>query len=171
VNLGTYLEIDGRPAVRFERTYSHSVERMWNALTEPDELEKWFPSRLTFDPYIGGEVRFAGDPNIGDMQGKVLVFELFHRFAFSWGEDEVHFELTRLGAERSQLTLTNILSDRTAAARNAAGWSVCLAELAKLIAGVKVDGPHSESADPWQPYYKAHIAAGLPVGADVPTSG
>ena len=28
---GTYLEIDGRPAVRFERIYDHPVARVWAA--------------------------------------------------------------------------------------------------------------------------------------------
>src|SRR5262249_41825335 len=31
---GTYIEYDGRPAVRFVRTYPHPIERVWHAITD-----------------------------------------------------------------------------------------------------------------------------------------
>ena len=37
---GTYLEVDGRPAVRFERIYPQSVERVWQAISEPAEIDR-----------------------------------------------------------------------------------------------------------------------------------
>ena len=30
--------IDNRPTLRFERRYDHGVERVWRAITDPDEL-------------------------------------------------------------------------------------------------------------------------------------
>jgi uncharacterized protein YndB with AHSA1/START domain len=48
-DLGTYFEHDGRPAVRFVRTYPHDVERVWRAITDPDELARWFPARATME--------------------------------------------------------------------------------------------------------------------------
>ena len=52
---GTYLTLDdGRPAVRFSRTYDHPVERVWTFVTDPDELARWFPSRAEFDLRPGG---------------------------------------------------------------------------------------------------------------------
>lgn len=33
---------DGRQVVRFERHLAHPVERVWSALTEPDELIRWW---------------------------------------------------------------------------------------------------------------------------------
>jgi hypothetical protein len=35
--------IDDRPTLRFERRYDHGVERVWRAITDPDELRHWFP--------------------------------------------------------------------------------------------------------------------------------
>lgn len=32
---GTLETIDGRPALRFERTLAHSVERVWRAISDP----------------------------------------------------------------------------------------------------------------------------------------
>ena len=48
------------------------------------------------------------------------------------------------------LTLLNVLEARDTAARNAAGWTVCLAELEKHLCGDPGDGPHSAAAEPWR---------------------
>ena len=37
--------VDDRQALRFERRYDHSVERIWRALTEPDEAPHTFADR------------------------------------------------------------------------------------------------------------------------------
>lgn len=39
---GTLETIDGRPVLRFERVPPHSVDRVWRAVSEPAELERWF---------------------------------------------------------------------------------------------------------------------------------
>ena len=56
---GTYETIDGKPAVRFERRYPHSVDRVWQAVTEPEELGHWFPSAVEVDLREGGEMHFT----------------------------------------------------------------------------------------------------------------
>jgi uncharacterized protein YndB with AHSA1/START domain len=80
---GTYLEMDGRPAVRFERTYPHPVDRVWAAVSEPEGLRHWFPSRVSYEPRAGGEISFSEDPRIDPHRepttGRVLVFEPPHR--------------------------------------------------------------------------------------------
>jgi hypothetical protein len=39
---GELIEIGERAGVRFERRLSHPPERVWRAITERDELAKWF---------------------------------------------------------------------------------------------------------------------------------
>jgi uncharacterized protein YndB with AHSA1/START domain len=39
---GTVEKIDGKHVLRFERRLAHPVDRVWAALTEPDELGGWF---------------------------------------------------------------------------------------------------------------------------------
>ncbi|MDQ1486594.1 MAG: hypothetical protein QOJ62_2287 [Actinomycetota bacterium] len=171
MDLGTYIEYRGRPAVRFQRAYPRPAERVWTAITEPDELAHWFPSNVTIEPRAGGTVEFSGDPNMPATTGRVLIFEPPHRLAFSWGGDELHFQIEPTGDDSCELTLINVLEARDAAARNAAGWSVCLAELDKHLGGISTDGPHSASAEPWPRYYEAYLAAGVPSGAAVPGQG
>lgn len=169
MDLGSYIQYDGRPAVRFQRTYPHPPERVWRAVSEPSELAHWFPSTVQIEPRPGGTITFSADPYMENTSGRVLVYEPPRQLAFTWESDELHFTLEPVGEGHCRLTLINVLSDRSAAARNAAGWSVCLAELDKTIAGQPGDGPHSPTAVPWQPLYQAHIAAGLPSGAPIPT--
>lgn len=167
-DLGTYLEIDGRPAVRFQRSYDYPIERVWAAVSQPDELTHWFPSSVSLEPRTGGVISFSGDPHMDDLPGTVLAYEPPRRLAFTWGADEIHLELIATGAGSCQLTLINILSEQDTAARNASGWAVCLGELDKHIAGERSNGPHSADALAFQPLYDAHLAAGVPSGAEIP---
>jgi uncharacterized protein YndB with AHSA1/START domain len=164
---GSYVEVDGRPAVRFVRMFAHDIDSVWSAVTTPDELAHWFPARVTIDLRVGGEIIFSDDSRIEGRPGVVLICDPPHHLAFTWGDDELHFDLETVGGQ-CRFTLTNVLQEANAAARNAAGWSVCLGELDKHMAGQPADGPHSQSAEPWQPLYDAYRAAGLPSGAAIP---
>lgn len=170
MDYGTYLEHNGRPAVRFQRTYPYATSRLWAALTDPDELSHWFPSSVTMQPRAGGTIEFSDDPHGEPMTGTILVFDPPRRLAYTWGGDELLFELEPAGDHSCRLTLTNVLQARDAAARNAAGWTVCLAELAKHICGEVTSGPHSNTAEAWQPHYDAYVAAGMPSGAELPSN-
>jgi uncharacterized protein YndB with AHSA1/START domain len=166
---GTYVEYEGRPAVRFERRYAHSAERVWAAVSEPGELARWFPSHVELEPRAGGRITFSGDPNMPPSTGTVLAYDPPRRLAFTWGGDELHLIVEPDGGDACTLTLVNVLETRDTAARNAAGWAVCLAELDKHLSGDPADGPHSATAEPWQDHYAAYVAAGLPAGAPVPS--
>jgi uncharacterized protein YndB with AHSA1/START domain len=166
---GTYIELDGRPAVRFERTFSHRVERVWRAVTEPAELGRWFPSEVEIELVEGGEIRFSGDPHAEGTTGTILELDPPRRLGFTWSADELHFELEPVGDDGCRLILINVLEERDTAARNAAGWAVCLGELDKLVVGERPDGPHSPTAEAWRPVYEANVAAGMPHGAWLPS--
>lgn len=168
-NPGGYLEIGGRPAVRFERIYDHPVERVWRMVTEPAELAHWFPSpKITIDPVPGGAITFSGDPAMPEAtsSGRVIDFDPPRRLAFSWGGDELHFDLEPLDGGRTRFVLTDILEARDAAARNAAGWDVCLAALDALAEDRAADRPPWRP--PWRSTYDEYVAAGLPSGAPIP---
>ena len=44
----TYEQTDGRPLVRFERTFPHPVAAVWRSITDPARLEQWFPTTVEF---------------------------------------------------------------------------------------------------------------------------
>ena len=50
----SYATIEDQPRLNFERRLSHPVDRVWRAITEPDELGQWFPSQVVADELAVG---------------------------------------------------------------------------------------------------------------------
>ena len=166
---GTYLTLDdGRPAVRFSRLYDHPVDRVWQFVTDADELERWFPSRAEIELRPGGTVRFSGDPYMEDSTGRVLAVDPPRHLSFEWGGDELRFDLEETGEKSTRFTLTNVLDAQDSAARNGAGWEVCLAARDARARGEETAGPHAGAGAPWKELDTAYVAAGVPSGAPVP---
>lgn len=75
-----------------------SPERVFQALTAKEELERWFVSRAEFDLSPGGTLKFKWGP--GEcFSGEVLVFEPPRRLSYTWEADNpgintLTFELT-----------------------------------------------------------------------------
>jgi len=88
--------------------------------------------------------------------------------SFEWGGDELHFDLEALDDKRTRFTLTNVLQAADTAARNGAGWEVCLAALDAKAQGERAEGPHAGASAPWKEFYERYIEAGVPSGAPVP---
>ncbi|MFD8740178.1 SRPBCC family protein [Streptomyces sp. NPDC059618] len=166
---GTFLTLDdGRPAVRFGRVYAHPADRLWRFVTDPGELAAWFPSRAEIDLRPGGTIRFSGDPNMPESTGRVLAVDPPHRLSFESGGDELRFDLDALDGGGTRFTLTDVLAARDAAARNGAGWEVCLAALDLAVGGGRSEGPHSAGITAWKEIYDVYVEAGFPSGAPVP---
>ena len=75
-------------------------EEVWQALTDPEQLEEWFANDVELDPREGGEGIFRwGDG--AERRAKVLVAEPNERLVLDWdeeGEGEVEFTLEEVEA-------------------------------------------------------------------------
>ena len=111
--------VDQQPVLRLERRYEHSIERVWRAITEPDELHHWFPHREEF------ELTESEPPRL---------------LAGSWFGDPLRFELAPDG-DGCVLVFTHGFAEREKAARDGAGWHSCFARFDALLA----DAPMSEA--------------------------
>lgn len=49
-----------------ERTYNAPVEKIWQALTEKDEMKKWYFDIAEFRPEVGFEFSFTGETPKGE---------------------------------------------------------------------------------------------------------
>ncbi|GLY13133.1 hypothetical protein Kisp01_01490 [Kineosporia sp. NBRC 101677] len=141
----SFLNDQGRPAVRLERRYPHPVERVWRAVTESASLTHWFPSEVEFD-LAAGKVVF--DPNGPDpMTGLVLESDPPRRLIFTWDSDQLEFTLAPDG-DGTLFTLTHRFDDRPGAASFATGWEQCLNALLNEAApapqGRKATARHEE---------------------------
>jgi uncharacterized protein YndB with AHSA1/START domain len=168
---GTYETVDGRPALRFERRLAHPVERVWRAVTEPGELAHWFPAEVALaEPREGATMTFTfSDGIMPPSDGTITVYDPPRRFAFVWGEDELRFELEPLeGGAGCLLRFTHLLDGRDRAARDAAGWHVCLDTLEQHLAGEPAQAPTGEQTDEHRALYDDYVGRGMPHGAPIP---
>lgn len=100
----------------FENTLNASREKVWSALTNPDEMKQWYFDIPGFRPEVGFEFSFSGGP-AEDRQyvhlcrvtevapGKLLAHSW--RYAGYPGDSEVRFELSDAGEGRTHLRLTH----------------------------------------------------------------
>ncbi|MFZ0121376.1 MAG: SRPBCC domain-containing protein [Pseudonocardiaceae bacterium] len=51
---GIIEQRDGRVTCRYERLLHHSIEVVWKAITDPEEIERWMGSRPEIDLRAGG---------------------------------------------------------------------------------------------------------------------
>ncbi len=164
---GSYATIEDQPTLTFERRLSHPVDLVWRAITDPRELENWFPSKVVVEGLRpGAEMTFEFEDMPLDapssMGGRVTDFDPPRLFAFYWGEDHLRFELEPVaGASGCVLRLTAALGTRDKAARDAAGWHVCLDSLERRLGE---DGASGE----WRDYYDEYRRRGVPAGAPIP---
>ncbi|CAM5687913.1 hypothetical protein SALBM217S_03175 [Streptomyces griseoloalbus] len=85
----------------------------------------------------------SGDPALEDSTGRVVAVDPPRHLSFTWEEDEIHFDLEELGEKRTRFTLTNAPGAENTAARNSAGWDVCLSALDAWARGERFEGPHA----------------------------
>ena len=148
----TLISTGEKPVLRFERFLPRPLEEVWRAVTDPAELRAWFPTRIEIDRWETGATlthHFDGQP-FGPLPGRVIECSPPHRLVFTWGDDTIGFDLSATEGGTT-FVLTEELA-ATAAARNAAGWEVCLERLVEGVVG-----------EDWTPRFERYSAAFEPV--------
>jgi uncharacterized protein YndB with AHSA1/START domain len=170
---GTFLRDGDRVGLRYERTLRHPPERVWQALTESDDLWHWFPADIGFgrEPAVGTKLEFrfweetvaeareeltemGVDPDDAVQSGELLAWEPPRLLEFTWDVDHVRFELTPHDAG-TILTLTTWLGDSLHAGPSdvAAGYHLCLDALAELLDTGTATQPTPARATDLQQHY------------------
>lgn len=153
----TLEERDGRPALRFERAFHHPPERVWRALTEPEEESAWHPTPARFEPRVGGRVEYVESSYAAFGQpGEVTDWEPPRLLGYTWGKEEgqgpdhLCWEL-RPHDDGCLLILVHRFDDRLKAARDGAGWHVCLDSLASALDAAPDPPAHDpDIPGPWE---------------------
>jgi uncharacterized protein YndB with AHSA1/START domain len=161
----TIQEQGGRTLLRFERVLRHPPERVWSALTEPQELAAWHPSPGEFEPREGGTVRYSAQTKVPDLpDGEVTDWEPPRLLGYTWGDDHLRWEV-REHDDGSLLTLTHSFDDHFKVARDAAGWHVCLDRLTSMLDGALAGSEQDDQSRPlgWRELNSAYEARfGIP---------
>lgn len=129
-HLGTVVRAtDGTRSLRFERTLPHPPERVWEALTDPEEIRRWFTA-VRLQPREGGEVHLDFGAE-GEANGEILVWDPPRVLEHTWIEGRrsvVRWELEPAGTG-TRLVLTHSGLDRDGVADYGAGWQVFIDRL------------------------------------------
>ena len=139
--------------LRFTRRLPHPPEKVWRAITEPDHLKAWFPTRPVGDlTVVGGAVSWEFDEHdLPPMEGEVLACEPPSLIEFTWGGDRIRMEVAPDG-DGSVLTLVDRLDELGKAARDGAGWHTCLDRLEDALAGRE-----STAEGRWREVHPAYV--------------
>jgi uncharacterized protein YndB with AHSA1/START domain len=140
---------EGR-VVRLRRTYPAAIDDVWDALTNPDRIGRWFLP-ISGDFRIGGTYQFEG--NAG---GRIVACERPHRLAATWvymdtgnpaDISEVEVRLSEAGAETTTRGLEHTaivpdaMWDQFGPGAVGVGWEGGLLGLELHLRGGSVDDP------------------------------
>jgi uncharacterized protein YndB with AHSA1/START domain len=123
-------ERDGRAVLRFERVLAQPPERVWRALTARPELDAWHPTPFEIDAETLTFIPTKGAPEMP--AGRLLACEEPRLLVHTWGEDELRWTLSP-HEDGCLLTLEHTFDDRFKAARDGAGWHLCLRSLTAAL--------------------------------------
>lgn len=129
-------EADGYQ-VQFDRVYPHPVQKVWEALTKPENLKIWFTDiEMDFRP--GGKMtfRFRDEARMASY-GKVMEIDPPRRFVFSWEGELAKWELSDAPGNTCRLKLTYSKLPQDFAAKAPAGFHTLLDRLEDVLAGRK----------------------------------
>jgi len=151
------------PLLRYERRFAHPPESVWQALTVPQRLAAWFPTTIEGTLEAGAPLRFAFPDEIAipPMEGRVLAVEAPRLLEFQWGPDTVRFALHG-DVAGTRLVLTVALDTLGKAARDGAGWHVCLEQLAASLDGQSTG---RDNAARWREVHGGYVASFGPEAA------
>jgi len=118
------------------RELHHPPEKVWRALTDPDELRQWAP--YDSDTNLGRAgtqvtLTTVGAPSPHVVQTTVKRADAPNVLEFEWGGGDLRWELRPHGSG-TRLTLWAKI-DRRYVAMGAAGWHICLDVLGHLLDG------------------------------------
>lgn len=122
-----------------ERVFNASIEKVWNAITDRDEMSKWYFDLEVFKPEVGFKFRFTGgkDPekpymHLCEITEVIPNKKLTHSWRYDGypGNSFVTFELFNEG-NKTKLKLTHSGLESFAASNNpdfdaknfVAGWN------------------------------------------------
>jgi uncharacterized protein YndB with AHSA1/START domain len=120
---GRLEQVGDRWQLRFTRRVPHPPEKVWRAITEPEDLAAWFPTTIEGERRAGASLRFTFPDNEAPPQkGEMLAYDPPSLLEFRWGDDDtLRFEL-RPDGDGTELVLINTFDEIGKAARDAAGW-------------------------------------------------
>lgn len=147
---GKLLQYEGRSVVRFERYLNHPIEKVWRAITSPNQIVNWLTAHAEFDLIVNGKITFRWEN--GDLvHGKFTMVNPPNGLEYTWiekstGESVVRWELHD-DDKGCHLHLTHTFYESAEVADFLAGWHVHLDMIDMILHEKHVDFPSDRFKD------------------------
>ena len=135
---GTLIQDGDTATIEFSRRLDASPERVWAALTEPDELASWLTEGGTFEASLGGSVSMDfGDGGV--VTGEVMAWDPPALLSYTWvfldgAASQLTFVLSADG-DGTLLLLTHERVPTQTAMGYTLGWHAFLDRFDAYLAG------------------------------------
>jgi uncharacterized protein YndB with AHSA1/START domain len=164
--LGDLEQSGGNWRLCFVRHLDHPIDKVWSAITLPEQRQQWFPTQIVGELRPGAKLSFE-HPSIPTFDGEVLVCDPPRVLELRWGPDIILFEIE--GAPGgSTLTLTHTFGEHGKAARDAAGWHECLDMLESVVSG---ETPTWAAGERWAEVHPSYMESFGPDASTVDRPG
>ena len=78
-----------KATITFERRLRHPVEVVWEALTEPEHLARWYLTTARIEGREGGGIDYVSGPSRLHVTGRILVWDPPRVYEHEWNLDPV----------------------------------------------------------------------------------
>jgi uncharacterized protein YndB with AHSA1/START domain len=128
-----------RWALVFVRELAHPPEKVWAALTEPEQIAAWAPYTADRDLDTIGDATLTmidGDDAV-DLAATVRRADAPKVLEYSWGDDVLQWQLEprEPAGAGTRLTLRHTVEKRDLVPMVASGWHLCLVVAERLLDG------------------------------------
>jgi uncharacterized protein YndB with AHSA1/START domain len=152
---GAEIRKDGeRWTLVLVRDLPHPPVMVWKALTDPEHLREWAP--FDADRNLGAvgtaTLTTVGAPAPHVTETRVKRADAPKALEFTWGGNDIRWELEPLGGGATRLTLWHNI-DRNWISMGAAGWHICFDVLERHLAGRpigRIVGMEAMKFDGWR---------------------
>jgi uncharacterized protein YndB with AHSA1/START domain len=151
------------------RDLPHPPAKVWTAITDPEHLREWAP--FDSDRSLGtvgtATLTTVGAPQPHVTETKVTRADAPRVLEFSWGGQDIRWELEPIASNATRLTLWHNI-DRRYIAMGAAGWHISIDVLDRALAGEPIGravGPAAFKVDGFQ---RLHAEYAKQFGVEMP---
>jgi uncharacterized protein YndB with AHSA1/START domain len=130
------LRTGTRSTLVFIRTLKYPPNRVWKALTDPEQLSQWAPFRpdRNLEATGNAKLKMIDGMSEEELESKVSQAIAPRLLEYTWGDNTLAWELEPEG-DGTRLTLRHTVESPDWVPKVAAGWHICL-----LVAERMMDG-------------------------------
>lgn len=160
---GAEIQKDGENwTLVITRDLRHPPSKVWNALTDPEQLRAWAP--FDADRNLGAvgtaTLTTVGAPSPHVTETRIKRADAPRSLEFNWGGFDIRWELEPIAGGGTRLTLWHNI-DRRFIAMGAAGWHVCFDVLDHFLDDEpigRIVGPDAMKVSGWQRLHAEYAA-------------